>query len=305
MRVTDAAVGLLACLSLVLPSEGSVYFHKGYPDPADDLNGFDVETDVVMPVAMRRRSSGVGSRRRASSTSSRRSDADLFGLDTELEPTEDTELLCERRRSGHVSIWSTGSVGMSVTDLRASGHEEQGAVKIRPFAPSVNGTWESHFIQRTLTVNEKPFGLKDVKNFVKVQKLPKRRHPDKPTTFTFNSWTPLATQKYAAFAVQVPSLPYTIDGEGAQEVGKVQKLCGLKKKRHSSTHYITVCTVKLTELPQAYIDPKSGLPTIKMKASSVVTQITADVTIEFIYDASEEAYGAFMAHALMLEDLYK
>ncbi|KAF4731634.1 hypothetical protein FOZ63_033132, partial [Perkinsus olseni] len=158
---------------------------------------------------------------------------------------------------------------------------------------------------RTLTINEKSFGWKDVKNFVKVQKLPKRRHPNKPTTFTFNSWTPLATQKYAAFAVQVPSLPYTVDGDGAQEVGKVQKLCGLKKKRHSSTHYITVCTVKLTELPQAFIDPKSGLPTIKMKASSVVTQITADVTIEFLYDSSEEAYGAFMAHALMLEGLYK
>ncbi|KAF4652303.1 hypothetical protein FOZ61_009771 [Perkinsus olseni] len=305
MRVTIAAVGLLACLLLVLPSEGSVYFHKGYPEPADDLNGFDVETDVVMPVAMRRRSSGVSSRRRASSTSSRRSDAEVFGLDTELEPTEDTELLSERRRSGHVSIWSTGSVGMSVTDLRASGQEEQGAVKIRPFAPPVNGTWEPHFIQRTLTINEKSFGWKDVKNFLKVQKLPERRHPNKPTTFTFNSWTPLATQKYAAFAVQVPSLPYTIDGEGAQEVGKVQKLCGLKKKRHSSTHYITVCTVKLTELPQAFIDPKSGLPTIKMKAGSVVTQITADMTIEFLYDSSEEAYGAFMAHALMLEDLYK
>ncbi|KAF4721899.1 hypothetical protein FOZ62_010713, partial [Perkinsus olseni] len=70
MRVTIAAVGLLGCLLLVLPSEGSVYFHKSYPDPADDLNGFDVETDVVMPVAMRRRSSGVSSRRRASSTSS-------------------------------------------------------------------------------------------------------------------------------------------------------------------------------------------------------------------------------------------
>ncbi|KAF4737211.1 hypothetical protein FOZ63_020277, partial [Perkinsus olseni] len=42
-----------------------------------------------------------------------------------------------------------------------------------------------------------------------------------------------------------------------------------------------------------------------MKASSVVTQITADVTIEFLYDSSEEAYGAFMAHALMLEGLYK
>ncbi|KAF4686794.1 hypothetical protein FOZ60_004806 [Perkinsus olseni] len=310
MRVTNAAVGLLACLLLVLPSEGSVYFHKSYPDPADDLNGFDVETDVVMPVAMRRRSSGLSSRRRASSTSSRRSDAEVFGLDLDLEPTEDAELLRERRRSGHVSIRSTGSVGMSVTDLRASGHgrltcQEQGAAKIRPFAPPVNGTWESHFIQRTLTINEKPFGWKDVKNFVKVQKLPKRRHPNKPTTFTFNSWTPLATQKYAAFAVQVPSLPYTVDGDGAQEVGKVQKLCGLKKKRHSSTHYITVCTVKLTELPQAFIDPKSGLPTIKMKASSVVTQITADVTIEFLYDSSEEAYGAFMAHALMLEGLYK
>ncbi|KAF4730638.1 hypothetical protein FOZ62_002039, partial [Perkinsus olseni] len=88
-------------------------------------------------------------------------------------------------------------------------------------------------------------------------------------------------------------------------VAEVQKLCGAPPKQSSSTRYITVCTVKLTELPQAFIDPKSGLPTIKMKASSVNTRVTDDMTIDFIYDNTGDAYGAFMAHALRLEKLYK
>ncbi|KAF4701501.1 hypothetical protein FOZ63_001247, partial [Perkinsus olseni] len=88
-------------------------------------------------------------------------------------------------------------------------------------------------------------------------------------------------------------------------IAEVQKLCGTPPNQSSSTRYITVCTVKLTELPQAFIDPKSGLPTIKMKASSVNTRVTDDMTIEFIYDNTGDAYGAFMAHALRLEKFYK
>ncbi|KAF4747673.1 hypothetical protein FOZ62_032113 [Perkinsus olseni] len=130
------------------------------------------------------------------------------------------------------------------------------------------------------------------------------RPPDENITYTFNSWTCLEGEGLV-FALEVPSLLYTLEGKEAKKIAEVQKLCGAPPNQSSSTKYITVCTVKLTKLPQAFIDPKSGLPTIKMKASSVNTRVTDDMTIEFIYDNTGDAYGAFMAHALRLEKFYK
>ncbi|KAF4655641.1 hypothetical protein FOZ61_007465 [Perkinsus olseni] len=167
---------------------------------------------------------------------------------------------------------------------------------IKPFAPPNIGAWKTHFIQRTLTISRRQrrrMGLGGL-----------TRPPDENITYTFNSWTRLVGQGLV-FALEVPSLLYTLEGKEAKKIAEVQKLCGAPPNQSSSTRYITVCTVKLTELPQAFIDPNSGLPTIKMKASSVNTRVTDDMTIEFIYDNTGDAYGAFMAHALMLEETYK
>lgn len=58
-------------------------------------------------------------------------------------------------------------------------------------------------------------------------------------------------------------------------------------------------------MPRAFIDSESGLPTIRMEARSLIRPLRTDITIEFVYDRSEEAYGAFVAHALMLEEEYR
>ncbi|EER11310.1 hypothetical protein Pmar_PMAR027497 [Perkinsus marinus ATCC 50983] len=42
-----------------------------------------------------------------------------------------------------------------------------------------------------------------------------------------------------------------------------------------------------------------------MEARSLIRPLRTDITIEFVYDRSEEAYGAFVAHALMLEEEYR
>ncbi|KAF4735251.1 hypothetical protein FOZ63_000662 [Perkinsus olseni] len=164
---------------------------------------------------------------------------------------------------------------------------------IKPFAPPDIEAWKTHFIQRTLTISKRQrrrMGLSGL-----------TRPPDENITYTFNSWARLVDEGLA-FALEVPSILYTLEGKEAEKIAEVQKLCGAPPYQSRSTKY-----VKTSATPgrNAFIDPKSGLPTIKMKASSVNTRVTDEMTIEFIYDNTGDAYGAFMAHALMLEETYK
>ncbi|EER00715.1 hypothetical protein Pmar_PMAR006706 [Perkinsus marinus ATCC 50983] len=258
--------------------EASVGTYESYGDPVDDS---DDQHDVEH--------SGKGGMQERASVSG----GDEAGRDDlkDREMTEETPMLNQKSGS-EVSIHSMGS-------------REEEPSAIRPFTPTVNGTWHSHFIQRTVTIKEKPLTLKELKSLVKTARLPSMRTSTKPTSYTFNSWAPLAIGGGLSYSLEVPSSPYTMDGGGAEEVSKIQKLCGLKKLRDIRTHYISVCKVRLSGMPRAFIDSESGLPTIRMEARSLIRPLRTDITIEFVYDRSEEAYGAFVAHALMLEEEYR
>lgn len=88
--------------------------------------------------------------------------------------------------------------------------QEEEPSAIRPFTPTVNGTWHSHFIQRTVTIKEKPLTLKELKSLVKTARLPSMRTSTKPTSYTFNSWAPLAIGG---------GLSYSVSGCSAVVVG--------------------------------------------------------------------------------------